>query len=206
MIPGNIIGGFKVCGVYPFNTKIILDHDPCIPPKEKSQQENSNQDRNVIVENEGSSDDDVVDKPSSPEEEALYTRPYEEGYDVYDARYVSWIQANHPEGNGEKLLNFYPDVTPLNSLPLASVLSTQATTANLESTCLPSMLSDVHPSLIPTGNVDAAAKFNGCSSTIVSNTVSISHNMTCASSSTNISAESAHGSHSLCQHLDLAAT
>ena len=29
MIPGNIIGGFKVCGVYPFNPKVILDYDPC---------------------------------------------------------------------------------------------------------------------------------------------------------------------------------
>ena len=166
MIPGNIIGGFRVCGVYPF-PKVILDHDPCTPPKEKSQLENSNQDSNVIVENEGSSDDDAVDKPFSPEEEALYTRQYEEGYGVYDARYVSWIQANHPEGNGEKLRNFFPDVTPLDSLPLAFVLSTQATTAKSESTCLPSMPSSVHLSPIPTGNVDAAAEFNGFSSTIV---------------------------------------
>ena len=46
----------------------------------------------------------------------ISTRRYEESYDVYDARYVSWIQANHPEGNGEKLLNFFPDVTPLDSI------------------------------------------------------------------------------------------
>ena len=203
MIPGNITGGFKVCGVYPFNPKVILDHDPCTPLKEKSQQENSNQDSNVIVKNEGSSDDDTVDKLFSPEEEALYTRRYEEGYDVYDARYVSWIQANHPEGNGEKLLNFFPDVTPLDSLPLASVLSTQATTANSESTCLPSMPSGVHLSPIPTGNVNAAAEFNGCSSTIVRNTVCISHNITCTLSSTNISVESAHGSHSLIDTINM---
>jgi len=29
MIPANIINGFKVCGVYPFNPRAILDHDPC---------------------------------------------------------------------------------------------------------------------------------------------------------------------------------
>ena len=207
MIPGNIIGGFKVCGVYPFNPKVILDHDPCTSPKEKSQQENSNQDSNVIVENEGSSDDDAVDKPFSPKEEALYTRRYEEGYDMYDARYVSWIHVNQPEDNSVKLLNFFPGVTPLDSLPLASVSSTLATTANSESTCLPSMPTGVHPSPIPTGNVDGAAEFNGCSSTIVRNTVStsscISHNVTCASSSTNISAESPHGSHSLIDTINM---
>ena len=54
------------------NPKVILDHDPCTLPKEKSQQENSNQDSNVIVENEGSFDDDAAEKPFSPKEEALY--------------------------------------------------------------------------------------------------------------------------------------
>ena len=26
MVPGSIISGFKVCGVYPFNPKAVLDH------------------------------------------------------------------------------------------------------------------------------------------------------------------------------------
>ena len=65
------------------------------------------------------------------------------------------------------------------------------------------MPSSVHQSPIPTGNVDAAVEFNGCSSTIVRNTVCMSYNMTCASSSTNISAESAHGSHSLIDTIDM---
>ena len=30
MIPANIISGFRTCGVYPFNTKAVLDHDPCV--------------------------------------------------------------------------------------------------------------------------------------------------------------------------------
>ena len=29
MTPANIISGFKACGVYPFNPKAVLDHDPC---------------------------------------------------------------------------------------------------------------------------------------------------------------------------------
>ena len=31
MTPANIISGFKTCGVYPFNPKAVLDHDPCEP-------------------------------------------------------------------------------------------------------------------------------------------------------------------------------
>ena len=30
MIPANIISGFITCGVYPFNPKAVLDHDPCV--------------------------------------------------------------------------------------------------------------------------------------------------------------------------------
>lgn len=29
MVPANI-SGFKVCGIYPFNPKAVLDHDPCL--------------------------------------------------------------------------------------------------------------------------------------------------------------------------------
>ena len=69
MMLGNIIGGFKICGVYLLNPKVILDHDPCTPPKEKPQK---NSDQNVIAESEGSSDNDAVDEPFTPEEEVLY--------------------------------------------------------------------------------------------------------------------------------------
>ena len=193
MMPGNIIGGFKVCGVYPFNPKMILDHDPCSPPKDKSQK---NSDQNVIVESEGSSDNDAVDEPFTPEEEALYARLYEEGYDMYDARYVSWIQATHPEDNSEKLLNFFPDVRPLDSLPLESVLLTPTTSANAQSTFLPSTPTDVL-SLQTTTSTDAvvdAAELKSCSVSVSS---SASHNMTCTLSSTNVSTESAHSSRAL---------
>ena len=30
MTPANIVSGFRSCGVYPFNPKAVLDHDPCI--------------------------------------------------------------------------------------------------------------------------------------------------------------------------------
>ena len=126
MVPGSIINGFKVCGVYPFNPKVVLDHDPCALPKENIQQKNKTSeqecsvDQRVTLECKGNVDDDAVAEPFSPEEEAFYARRYEEGYNVYDARYVSWIQATHPEDNSQKLLNFFPDVRPLDSVPLVS--------------------------------------------------------------------------------------
>jgi len=40
MVPASIISGFKVCGIYPFDPKAVLDHDPCTPPKEKPKQTN----------------------------------------------------------------------------------------------------------------------------------------------------------------------
>ena len=33
MIPANIISGFRTCGVYPFNPKAVLDHDPRVSKK-----------------------------------------------------------------------------------------------------------------------------------------------------------------------------
>ena len=125
MVPGSIINGFKVCGVYPFNPKAVLDHDPCALPKNiqhknKTSEQECSVDQRVTLECKGNVDDDAVAEPFSPEEEALYARRYEEGYDVYDARYVSWIQATHPEDNSQKLLNFFPDVRPLDSVPLVS--------------------------------------------------------------------------------------
>ena len=30
MTPANIVSGFRSCGVYPFNPKAVLDHDPCV--------------------------------------------------------------------------------------------------------------------------------------------------------------------------------
>ena len=38
MVPANIIIGFKVCRIYPFNPEAVLDHDSNTPPKGKSKQ------------------------------------------------------------------------------------------------------------------------------------------------------------------------
>ena len=40
MIPANIIRDFKTCGVYPFNLKAVLDHDPCVSRSHSSESSN----------------------------------------------------------------------------------------------------------------------------------------------------------------------
>ena len=42
MIPASIINGFKVCGVYPFNPRAILDHDPCASKSKGAESNNAN--------------------------------------------------------------------------------------------------------------------------------------------------------------------
>ena len=37
MVPKNIINGFRTSGVYPFNPKAVLDHDPCVTPLSSDQ-------------------------------------------------------------------------------------------------------------------------------------------------------------------------
>ena len=56
-------------------------------------------DQRVTLECEGNINDDTVAEHFGPEDE--------EGYNVYDARYVSWIQATHPKNNSQELLNFF---------------------------------------------------------------------------------------------------
>ena len=121
MVPDRIISGFKVCGIYPFNPKAVLDHDPCTPPKEKSKHNsskpNKKDDTSGEVEfswekgdqpqHQGSVNNDDVAELFTPEEETLFARRYEEGYNLYDARYASWIRATHLDDSSEELLSFF---------------------------------------------------------------------------------------------------
>ena len=119
MVPSNIISGFKVCGVYPFNPKAVLDHDPCTPPKETSEQRSTTSgeaEQQINAQNEVAVSNNGAAESFSPEEQALFARRYEEGYDLYDARYVSWIQATHHEDANQELLSFFPDVSPLDNV------------------------------------------------------------------------------------------
>ena len=110
MMPANIISGFKTCGIYPFNPRAVLDHDPT--------SENSEEDDSVPMADKISLHSTKETTPATnftAEENILFTRRYENGYDIPDPRYVQWMEQNHPE---DRLLDLFPDATPLEPLSL----------------------------------------------------------------------------------------
>ena len=118
MVSASIISGFKVCGIYPINPKPVLDHDPCTPPKEKSKHNSSKPnkkdgevefswEKGDHPQHQNSVNNDDVAELFTPEEETLFARRYEEGYNLYDARYASWIWATHPDDSSQELLSFF---------------------------------------------------------------------------------------------------
>ena len=82
MVPASIISGFKVCGIYPFDPKAVLDHDPCTPPKEKPKQTSSTSgelecctdEQEVHPQQKGSVNMYSAAEHFSPEEDALFAR------------------------------------------------------------------------------------------------------------------------------------
>ena len=99
MVPANIISGFKTCGICPFNPKAVLDHDPT---KEKS----TEVDTLSITSSQGKHSTSEA-ATFTAEEEALFVRRYNNGYNIPDPRYV---ELNHPE---DRLIDHFENVTPL---------------------------------------------------------------------------------------------
>ena len=108
--PANVIAGFKTCGVYPFNCSAIKVPES---KKDASTSVKSNTGGNTETTGDGIAEEDaarsevVKPKPFTAEQETLFKRRFEEGYDVYiDKDYIRWINLNHPEFHVEQ------DLTP----------------------------------------------------------------------------------------------
>ena len=84
--PLNIMAGFKKSGVYPLNPGEITDRD--VAPSKVQVVKDSDKSSSTLSPSSQTSDQDL---------ELLFQRRYEEGYDIYDERYVAWLQQNHPE-------------------------------------------------------------------------------------------------------------
>ena len=56
----------------------------------------------------------------TPEEEAHFVIRYNEGYDLPDPRYLSWLQLNHPEDNCRDLKEHFEDLTPLDPIDIST--------------------------------------------------------------------------------------
>lgn len=87
----NIMGGFKKCGLFPFNPSAVNDRQSA--PSKAFQATPIPTSEDPMCE--------TTDEPSSPlftkEQEILYLKRYEEGYDLDDPGFVAWMKINHPE-------------------------------------------------------------------------------------------------------------
>ena len=147
MAPANAISGFKACGIYPFNPKAVLDHNPCEPKRfepttphssdvahcNSSQTGNSVQCGSSTADNNshGIADDnnhDIADDSNygiedsfTPEEEARFLIRYNENYDLPDPRYQAWLRLNHLEENCQELglTEHFHDLVPLDPIAIS---------------------------------------------------------------------------------------
>ena len=116
----NIISGFKTCGVYPFNPDPCEPKisDPSAPQTSDAAQCYSSQASSLTQRGSSTSDSSsrgAMDR-YTPEEEARFVIQYNEGYDLPDPRYLSWLQLNHLEDNCQDLMEHFEDLTPLASM------------------------------------------------------------------------------------------
>ena len=82
--PINIMPGFKKCGVYPLNPGEITDRQ-IAPSSAVFYSEKVFNEYDISSQNQ-----------SNDEQEFLYRKRYDGGYDIYDKEYVDWLRHNHP--------------------------------------------------------------------------------------------------------------
>ena len=103
LTPLNIMGGFRKCGIYPLNPGAVTDRQ--VVPLPRSQRDCS-----------------LVTKQFSQEQEILFKKRFEEGYNVYEPDYVMWLKHNHPEADTQ--------------LPPSSLSSSSSSTGHSDSNSL----------------------------------------------------------------------
>lgn len=88
------------------------------------------------------SPDDGTSLPSfTPDKEELFQHRYEEGYDLYDPEYFSWLEVYHPEAlpsNESSISEFFPDVPALSPVDGAIPTDAHHLNANISSGYQPS--------------------------------------------------------------------
>ena len=121
--PENVIGGFRKAGIYPFDPKRVS----ALNGVNKSGDGTCSRENSASSGDESSSEssDHDDDKGDSNSNEALYQKRYEEGYDLFDPEYVSWLEQHHPEA-------VPADRYTLTSTTDASVSKSQDSTSILE--------------------------------------------------------------------------
>ena len=114
--PQHLIAGFKKCGIYPYNSEAIKA--PITTPDEGGDggielEREKKLDKTSIGGNDDMNVDDGDERVSdtfSPEQIALFTLCYENGYNLFfDSDYVSWLLKNHPDDVPMDLLSGVSD-------------------------------------------------------------------------------------------------
>ena len=122
VVPANIISGFKCCGVYPFNPRAVLDHDPCSADHSTTASQQESSTTETPQDNECTRSGSI-DISFTDEEEKLFMVRYREGYDLYDTRYTAWLKVHHPEVEFDtslSLVDHFPDAVTPEALSITS--------------------------------------------------------------------------------------
>jgi len=93
--PEAINCGFRVCGIYPFNPSVILSKSPESPNKKDA---SSDDQESHDCEQAGNQSTEAAVTFTAVEEQ-LFLRWYEEGYNLPDSKYISWLKMNHPKAD-----------------------------------------------------------------------------------------------------------
>ena len=117
IIPLSIINGFKYSGVYPLNptvvlnkcpaTSSIIENDDMIAPGD-THSNSSNAPGNTSCSSNENSTDEESEADFTKEEEAKFAKRFEEGYDLHDPKYTSWLKINHPAATLPATFTFVP--------------------------------------------------------------------------------------------------
>ena len=129
IVPSNIIPGFRTCGVYPFNPGAVSVTDDEYMPAQGSSSAWLEEEEPPSVSHHVS-DSRVSDSHFTSEQEELFRRRFDEGYDIEDAEYSRWLRIAHPELQSNSSLTqnpslaaFFPGVELQSALEVENGLS-----------------------------------------------------------------------------------
>jgi len=80
LVPATVISGFRSCGIFPFNPKVVLDQDPCEQVMPQTSSVESTSPSSLVQRGAGSSNN--VIKVFTEEEETHFATCCNESYDL----------------------------------------------------------------------------------------------------------------------------
>ena len=105
--PDNICSGFRKAGVYPFKPQAVLCQDNIISKQPESHRDDNDSDSEESRGNDDNSDGELGSHSTdtslvtttnrfTPKQVELFEERLQEGYDIIDPEYISWLEIYHP--------------------------------------------------------------------------------------------------------------